>query len=941
MRAAETAQEAQSQAQDVPRSVAGTVTEAGDIVNQDNQTIGKIAEEKDPKELAGNTVNEAGEVVSEAGDVLGKATIGDAEAGENASEYTTDAQDDAKSSGSGWFSKTKGAFNAVGSGIGSLSGRSNAGDTPDTAKDAAGEATQAAQDTKEQAEGAAEDAKDTAQDATEQAQDKAEGTAEDAQNKAEGTTEDAQDKADGATDEAQDKAEGATDEAKDQAEGTAEDAQDKAEGATEDAQDKAEGTAEEAQDQAEGAAEDAENKLDFSILQNSTVNKAGNLVNEEGKVVGRLTEGEAKKIQGKKSDENGDIWNDSGKKVGRAEPLPEDELESSNKEAAPFENFPDAVVEGDGKITSDGKQIGTVVEGDPKQLKGSKVDEDGDILDRNGNTVGRAEAWNEPEAEEEPEEDRSAFAILDGTTVNKAGNLVNENGKVVGRLLEGEAKQLQGKKSDGNGDIWNDSGKKVGRAEPIPEEERDSSNKESAPFENFPDAVVEADGKVTSEGKQIGTVVEGDPKKLKGSKVDEDGDILDRNGNTIGRAEPWDEPEPEEEQEVDNSALAGKRVNKAGNVVDSNGSIFGRVIEGNAASMVGRMCDKNGNILSESGDILGKAELVSEGEREGLKEGPFAELDGLTVSKDGKVVTASGDVVGRLTSGDGKQLFGRKVDADGDVVDGNGNVLAKAERWEEPEEEKKKGPMAGLKVNRDGNVVNDDGTTVGQLTSGDLQICAGKEVDDDGDVVNSKGNTVGHVTLLEDIPQESEEDKKTREQAEKDRELAKQMGGAIEQSLDKIKPILRMIKDKINTAEQTPKDELDEEALVREVKPLIEEGGKILTETNGQIRGMDPDGRIQRNAKHKSGTKEASPEEHHLAEMLKELTSGVQETIDDAKNKIEGMPHAKEELNPLWGLLTEPLGQILAAVGLLLSGVLGLVGRLVSFFHDERSRFRK
>lgn len=42
------------------------------------------------------------------------------------------------------------------------------------------------------------------------------------------------------------------------------------------------------------------------------------------------------------------------------------------------------------------------------------------------------------------------------------------------------------------------------------------------------------------------------------------------------------------------------------------------------------------------------------------------------------------------------------------------------------------------------------------------------------------------------------------------------------------------------------------------------------------------------------------------------------------------MPHAKKELNPLWGLLNEPLFQILAAVGLLLSGVLGLVGRLVS-----------
>jgi len=42
------------------------------------------------------------------------------------------------------------------------------------------------------------------------------------------------------------------------------------------------------------------------------------------------------------------------------------------------------------------------------------------------------------------------------------------------------------------------------------------------------------------------------------------------------------------------------------------------------------------------------------------------------------------------------------------------------------------------------------------------------------------------------------------------------------------------------------------------------------------------------------------------------------------------MPHAKEQLNPLWGLLTEPLFQILAAVGLLLNGVLELVGRLLS-----------
>jgi hypothetical protein len=42
------------------------------------------------------------------------------------------------------------------------------------------------------------------------------------------------------------------------------------------------------------------------------------------------------------------------------------------------------------------------------------------------------------------------------------------------------------------------------------------------------------------------------------------------------------------------------------------------------------------------------------------------------------------------------------------------------------------------------------------------------------------------------------------------------------------------------------------------------------------------------------------------------------------------MPHAKKKLNPLWGLMTQPLFQILAAVGLLLTGVLGLVGQLLN-----------
>ncbi|KAK4225392.1 hypothetical protein QBC38DRAFT_483159 [Podospora fimiseda] len=536
------------------------------------------------------------------------------------------------------------------------------------------------------------------------------------------------------------------------------------------------------------------------------------------------------------------------------------------------------------------------------------------------------------------------FSILKNGTVNKLGNVISPDKKLVGRVVSGILSHLIGKSTDENGDIWSSSGQVIGKAEPISDSEREEMLKEPAPFESFPDAVVDGNGMVVSDGEWIGKVIEGDIKVLRGKSVDADGDILDKAGNVIGKAERW-EPEPEEEEEVkeiDNSLLAGKRVNKAGNVVDSSGTIYGRVVEGDVKRMVGRMCDKNGNILSESGDVLGRAELVPEGEREGVKEGPFAELEGCTVAKDGTVVTPSGDVVGRLTQGDGKILYGRSVDEDGDVLDRNGNVIGKAERWEPEVQERAKNPMTGRKVNKEGNVVDADGNIIGKLTSGDLQVCSGKEIDDDGDVVDYKGTVIGHCSLLEDIPKEegeTEEEKEKRERAEQDKKLAIQMSVCIEQCLDKIRPICKMITEKIDKAERTPEDERDEEQLVREVRPLIEEGGRILTEAKGIIKGLDPDGRISANAKHKTAAHEATPEEYHLADVLKDLTGDVTQCIENSKKKLEDMPHAKKELNPLWGLLNEPLFQILAAVGLLLSGVLNLVGRLVSLniFYSEKA----
>jgi len=435
----------------------------------------------------------------------------------------------------------------------------------------------------------------------------------------------------------------------------------------------------------------AKNPPDFSILEGKKINKLGKVVDDNGNPVGKLVEGDAKKLAGKTVSADGKIWNDAGKVIGRAEPLPEDEREPAS--TSPFEDFPDALVDKSGKILYEGKQVGVLVEGDAKKLAGKKVDADGDVLDKNGNVLGKAERQDEEEPEEAPPEEADR-SILAGKKVNKAGNVVDDSGAVVGRVVQGDIKLMVGKKVDGQGKIYNDVGHVIGQAEPIPEDEREEPSQ--SPFEDFPNSVVESSGNVVCDGKVIGKVVEGDAKKLSGKKVDADGDIVDKNGNVLGKAERWEEEEKAPE-EVDMSALAGKRVNKAGNVVDAQGNIFGRLIEGDVKRLAGKMCDKNGFVRNEGGDVVGKAELLPESEREGLKEGPFADFPGCTVRKDGKVVDAQGEVVGKLKEGDGAKLYGKTVDEDGDVVDKNGNVLGKAERWEEEEVKKDVNPMADAK----------------------------------------------------------------------------------------------------------------------------------------------------------------------------------------------------------------------------------------------------
>ena len=361
----------------------------------------------------------------------------------------------------------------------------------------------------------------------------------------------------------------------------------------------------------------------------------------------------------------------------------------------------------------------------------------------------------------------------------------------IARLVEGNPKELAGRKIDENGQIWNDAGKVVGRCEMIPAEQREA--KPEGPFAGLGDCVVVAEGLVHDEaGNVVGKLIEGDEKKLIGRSVDEDGDIVDKYGNVKGRAESYT-PEVEPEEVVDLSSLAGKQVNKAGKVVDDHGKIFGEVVEGEVKNLIGRKVDGDGNIWSDDGKVIGKAGLIAGGD-DGRAEGPFSNFEQTTVQKDGTVVSGGGDIVGKVTQGDLQALVGRSVDDDGDIEDKNGNVIGHAERWEPEEKEREVNPMAGLRVNKEGEVRDKNGDLIGMLTDGNLNPCIGREINDNGYVVDQDGNKIGEVTLIENIQQEEIEELTPEQQKEiEEREVAKNIGNIINQTIEKMEPICKQI----------------------------------------------------------------------------------------------------------------------------------------------------
>ncbi|KAJ5425301.1 hypothetical protein N7465_000371 [Penicillium sp. CMV-2018d] len=895
------------------------VSDGGVIKNAAGQIVGRIVE-GDPEDLIGYTLNDDGEIVDEEGDAIGRVDLIPVEEQKKAIEGTAG---DATDKVGGAKDELEDQYEDAQDGL-----------STEQAKSAVDGVADEDEDDVSDVEGNVDKAKSTAEDAApdaEDATDAVDGVVDDAKDTAEDGKIDLEDNVEGAKGSPEDAGEDATDTLDEKFEGV----KDTAEDTTEQAKD----TAGDAVEDVEDAAEDVEQQTPgLETLEGLVCNKLGYIIDKStGKPVGQLTEGDAKKLSklGATLDDKGQFWDNRGNVIGQAKALP---AEEDDGEEGPFSGLEGLVVGEDGFVEDENStRVGRLIEGDAKKLSGRGVDEDGEILDRKGNVIGRAERLEPEEEPEEEEEVGPDFSAVNGLSCNKAGYVIGPDGYPIARVVEGNPKELAGKKIE-DGEIY-DGKKVVGRVELIPEDELES--KPEGPFAGMETLFVTKDGFVEDdEGSIVGKLIEGDAKKLRGRAVDEDGEITDKYGNVKGRAEPYEPPQEEAPAEEDLSILEGKVVNKSGNVVDpTTGAVVGRIVEGDKR-LAGCKVDGKGQIWGDNGKVVGRAELIP-GAEQHKAEGPFYGFDSAVVGKDG-VVQDGEKIIGRLIEGDAKRLLGRKVDEDGDVLDKNGNTIGKAERWEPEEKKRDVNPMSGRKITKEGEVRDADGNLIGKLTSGNLATLVGKTIDDNGYVVDNDGNKIGECTLLENIPEpepeepeEGEEEGPTAEEqeaaakAESDRQLAEKMISILSQTLDRVKPVCKQIEEACEKADRTPKEELDEEKLVQTVKPLLEEGGRILQECNGAIRALDPDGRIAATAKARAASRDATPEEYQLADMIKELTETVIKTIDNGKRRIADMPHAKKKLNPLWGLLSEPLFQIIAAVGLLLNGVLGLVGRLL------------
>jgi hypothetical protein len=510
----------------------------------------------------------------------------------------------------------------------------------------------------------------------------------------------------------------------------------------------------------------------LAILEGRTLDTSGEILDDDGKVIGKLisTEYSAAKISKAKAkcDANGKFFY-KGKEIGTAELVIEEKpLEETPKEEPEAKPEPPSLailegrtIENSGDILDDelhviGKVSFSTLTSKKLCKGGAVCDAEGNILLKN-REVGKAElvlqsekeAENEekekeaePEAEAETEAEPTpakepeapSLAILDGRKLQLSGDVHDDDGNVIGKLADSEH-----------------SAKKLHKN----------------------NATCDAEGNVIVKNKKVGTV---ELVPQPGKEPDE---------------EPEKEPEPETVSEPEPPSLAaldGRLIDKDGNVLDDDDNVIGKLVESSytLARLVKNKatCDSKGNIICK-GKEMGTVELVvpdksseeppaTEAPKDkpsatkAVKEPDFSILDGKKIMRTGEVLDDDYNVIAKLVDGSDKKLYKGKAtcDAEGNAIL-NGLELGKLELVgqdkpavedepaDEPEPEPETEPLTfaaldGKKVEKSGEVLDDNANVIAKLVDGsDKKLYKGKATcDDEGNAILA-GKKLGKLELVE------------------------------------------------------------------------------------------------------------------------------------------------------------------------------------------------
>jgi pilus assembly protein CpaB len=379
-----------------------------------------------------------------------------------------------------------------------------------------------------------------------------------------------------------------------------------------------------------------------------------------------------------------------------------------------------------------------IISRDELEAAGYTVNENGQILDSNGNVVNPSDLVVSKDGTVMTKQQLAAA----GLTVNDSGQIVDRDGNVVsandvvvtsdGSVVTRQQLAAAGLTINDNGEIVDNKGKVVSPG----------------------DIMVAEDGSIISKQQleAAGLTV--------AANVDSNGNLVDASGNVIASSEKL--------------AAAGLTVNENGQIVDSNGNVVdpnnlivtadGSVMTREQFADAGLSLNESGQLVDKNGNVVSASDIVVASDGKVLNKKQLAEA-GLTVNENGQIVDSNGNVVDPaeiVVAADGNILTGEQLAEAGLTINENGEIVDQNGRVVDPDSlvvasdgtvlTQQQLAAAGLNINSEGKIVDASGNVVnsndlvttsdGTVVSRQQLAAAGLTVNDNGEIVDNQGRIV-------------------------------------------------------------------------------------------------------------------------------------------------------------------------------------------------------